>query len=417
MADLSSPIKKFKSNVKSRDYLQRLETPVYIIPWIDGELQKGSSFQDVKHLCDMIFLKQWKRGVVPLEIQEQFTAIYLETFSSEPFPECFGIAACSSLEDGDVRDDDGFTATERARVELALLRRVHRQASLSKTYQRNECGWTAKVYNPLLEHVFKGDVRPEAVMTATMQGDSIPRQVSVKVDAGKSNDQLDGIDTLSDFCVTITASSTSSASSARRANGGQSRNLAHIQSRDDVKIVDYVLVLDLPKNSALQETISTLITQVSEGGGRRHVNQTAYPSIEDSVVAVSIAIQTELSAIDPLLQLGVWAAAWYKRMWFLRRELFATKVADIQDEQLLLHLRQQEQQKRLITVPLLTVVGHQWDMYFAVFDTASIKIHGPMKLGNTDTLLDVYSLVGSLRAVEEWIRTTFKAAMDSWFIH
>ncbi|KAK6067992.1 hypothetical protein SCUP234_11326 [Seiridium cupressi] len=236
----------------------------------------------------------------------------------------------------------------------------------------------------------------------------------------KSNTALDGMGSmsLSDLfatdTVTVTFSSASSISSVSSVSKMR-QNLAHVQSRSDVKIIDYLLVLDLPRNSRLQETISDLITRVCEGG-RRHVNQTVYQSIQDSLIDVSIEAKTEFLAVDPLLQFGLWTAAWYKRMRSLRRELFATKVAGIHDERLLSQLRAQEQKKRLITVPLIPVVGHQWDMYLAYFDTASIILYGPVKMGCTETILDVYVLVASLKALGEWAGIAFKAAMEDWFM-
>jgi hypothetical protein len=106
-------------------------------------------------------------------------------------------------------------------------------------------------------------------------------------------------------------------------------------------------------------------------------------------------------------------------MCYLRREIFAAKMAEVaaDDEQLLLQHRQREQQRHLIPVPLIVVVGHSWDMYFTVFDNAgrSITIYGPVKMGGTETILDTYALVASLKALREWIKTTFKEAMEEWF--
>ncbi|KAI1076888.1 hypothetical protein F5B20DRAFT_593680 [Whalleya microplaca] len=221
-----------------------------------------------------------------------------------------------------------------------------------------------------------------------MQDDSIPMRRASKRDAGKGDDN----ELLSEFCVTVTASTTSSAS---------------------------FISAEAGKDSTLQKTVSDLITQVmiDAGGGRRHVNQTAYPPVQDSIIAVSIETTNELSGIDPVLQLGIWAAAWFKRLCSLRRELFATGVLEITDEQLLQQQRQREQQKRLVTVPLVAVVGHQWDMYFACFDNAAlITLYGPVVMGNTSSILEIYVVVASLKAVKDWISTVFKEAMEDWFM-
>lgn len=417
--------KKPKSDSKTRDYLLKLETPVYIQQWDTESLAAASpsAFQQIKHLYQQIQeSNEWRRGIVPAEICEQFTTAYKKTHLMGPPPHCFRQPNLSA-------GSDGLTPADYAKAEFILLRKVLREAKRSKMYQRNECGWNATVYAPLLNQVFqdqdeqaeaeaeaeaeKPSVRAEAIMTATMEGDSIPLKRST--DAASSAGL--NIDLLSEFCVTVTASSTSSAfSGVFEGIGSPRRNLTQLHSRSDTKIVDYGLVMDVPKNSALQEAITDLATRVSLKGGRRHINQTAYQSIQDSVIAVSIETKTELSAVDPLLQLGVWTAAWYKRMSFLRRDVFATSVASVRDEEQLLRLRQLEQQRRLVPVPLITVVGHQWDLYFAFFDAAtSITLHGPVKIGCTESIMEIYVLVDSLKAVREWVQSTFKAAMEDWF--
>lgn len=403
---------------------------MYIKPWNAEELatRSSSAFQQIEHLYDQILdANQWRRGIVPGEIREQFTATYKKTHRRAPLPDCFRPPDLSFA------NADGFTPADHAKAELILLRDVLREAVLSKTYQRNECGWNTHVYAPLLRQVFrhqdgqteaeagKTSVRVETIMTATMEGDSIPlkRSADNSAAAGSSSAGLNNSDLLSEFCVTVTASSASSALSGVVVEGigsSQQRDLAHLQSRSDTKIVDYGLVMDLPGDSALQEALSDLATRVCIEGGRRHINQTAYQSIQDSVMAVSIETKTELSAVDPLLQLGVWTAAWYKRMGFLRREVFATSVASVHDEQQLLQHRRLEQQRRLVPVPLIAIVGHQWDLYFACFDAAtSITIHGPVKMGCTESILDIYVLVASLKAIREWVQGTFKRAMEDWF--
>ncbi|KAI1823004.1 hypothetical protein F4861DRAFT_512336 [Xylaria intraflava] len=386
--------KRPRSDTKTQGYLLTLKTPVHVLPWNFGAFSQLPGFQDIQDLYMSVGMNQLKRGVVPGEIHELFTTLYTETHGLKPFPEHFRPPDSSAG-----IDVYGFTVHDHAKIELALLQDVQREASLSKTYKRHECGWIMNVYAPLLRHVFKDDIRPEAVMTATMEGGSIP----VKQTAGAETAE---IDSLSDFCVTVSASSATSMSSV---------NPAHVHSRSDVKIVDYALVMDLPRDSTLHKTIVDLIARVC-GGGRLHVNQTAYQAIQNDIIAVSIEVKAESSAVDPLVQLGFWIAAWYKRMWSLRRELFASKVTGIHDEQLLLRLRNQEQQKRLVTVPLIAIVGHQWDMYFACFEAARITLHGPVKMGSTESILEVYALVTSLRAVAEWVRTVFKKAMEDWFM-
>ncbi|KAJ2998412.1 hypothetical protein NUW58_g330 [Xylaria curta] len=405
--------KKSKGNSKTRDLLLQLETPVNIKPWDLSELRSQEGFGNVEELLRSInTYSQGNLGVVPNEVRKHFTAIYEKRHGIEPVSSWFRMDPMPSTVVG---SNPYITATTRAEIELEVLQEIQDEAASSKTENRHEGHWASMVYASLLRHVFKQEVRVENVSTATMEGDSIPflREPGTGSNSSASN----GLDISSEFCVTVTGSSLSSIYSIKSMLKGtrDPRNLAHVQSRGGVKIVDFALVMNPPEQSPLREAISNLITEICDEG-RRHVNQTAYQPIKDNVIAVSIEAKTELSAVDPLLQLGLWTAAWHKRMRALRRELFAAHTAGIHDEGRRLMLCEEERRKRLITVPVVTVVGHQWDMYFAFFGAHSITMHGPVKLGCTGSLLDTYVLVASLRAIQGWIQKTFKKAMEDWFM-
>lgn len=77
---------------------------------------------------------------------------------------------------------------------------------------------------------------------------------------------------------------------------------------------------------------------------------------------MSIETKTERSSEDPLIQLGIWTAAWHKRLCCLQSEVQRRR-----------GLPPTEQ--RLVTVPLIQAVGHNWDLYFACFG-ASITLYG-----------------------------------------
>ncbi|KAI1753560.1 hypothetical protein F4782DRAFT_81127 [Xylaria castorea] len=76
--------------------------------------------------------------------------------------------------------------------------------------------------------------------------------------------------------------------------------------------------------------------------------------------------------------------------------------------------RNQHQDNRLITVPVVTAAGHIWHIYLEFFDDGPITVYGPINLGSTESLLSTYTLVVSPRAIQEWIQTTFLKAMEEW---
>ncbi|KAI1123043.1 hypothetical protein F5Y10DRAFT_270484 [Nemania abortiva] len=405
-----------KGNSEIRDLLLRLETPVDIERWDVRVVSKQDDFCKIKKLLKNINDYTAKGcGVLPKEIKPYFTAIYREGEAADPAVWWFETEASPSAIRGinPLVDADAF-----ALMELAMLRKIQARAASSKTNNRHECHWVSAVYMPLLQHVFEEEVQVENVATATMEGDSIPLLKRLRTQPRSTSDStLDAFDTLSEFCVTVTGSSVSSINSQNSSFKGNkgTHNLAHIQSHSNAKFVNFVLTMNPPEHDALRETIRNLITGISDKG-RRHVNQSAYQPIKDKIIAVSIGATTEFSTVDPLLRLGLWTAAWHKRMKTLRQHVFATYIASIHDEGERMKHRIYEQKKRMITVPVITIVGHQWNVYFVFFDAQSITMHGPVRLGSTEELLSTYVLVASLRAIYHWIQTTFKEAMEDWFM-
>ncbi|KAI1430894.1 hypothetical protein GGR50DRAFT_682488 [Xylaria sp. CBS 124048] len=364
------------------DYLSALETPVHIEPWDLETFKQDPGWTSVERLYEGIMKSKQLCGVVPGEIRDMFTTLHGDLFKPAASAHYFRAPSGSSSS----KDVYGFTACDRAKIELLLLEDVQQEASLSELYARQECGWMTNVYAPLLRHVYEGDVRAEAIMTATIELDSIPLIKTTR----------DGPGTLS-----IAISDESSISLA--------------QSRSNIKLIDYVLVVDLPKDCPLEKSIHDLIMK-DAGNGRPHVNQTGYLSIHESLIAASIVAEQTSSGVDPLIQLGIWIAAWEKRMRSLRDKVYVTKTAGLLGKPLHQEIRKYEAGKRLITVPLIIITGDDWKMYFASFNEVNITLHGPLFIGYTGTILQVYALVASLRAIAVWIRTEFKPAMEAWFM-
>ncbi|KAI0465901.1 hypothetical protein F4859DRAFT_527706 [Xylaria cf. heliscus] len=159
----------------------------------------------------------------------------------------------------------------------------------STVYQRYECGWNHHANVPLLNSVFISMIsdfvennqtgqsavqaRFESLMTATVQGTWIP-------DSPKSGSTQSGL------IEHIT--------------------LSAVHSSSRYKKVDYVLVLD--KNRPLEKAITDKVfLDASLRNQSPHVNQTIYPAIMKSPIAVSIATKKPNSGADqdPLAQLSI----------------------------------------------------------------------------------------------------------------
>jgi hypothetical protein len=76
----------------------------------------------------------------------------------------------------------------------------------------------------------------------------------------------------------------------------------------------------------------------------RTVNQTTYGSVTKNPIAVSIEIKTSSGSLEEAnAQLGLWIAAWHKRMNLLK-----------------------QCHEDIITLPLIIVMEHEWKLLFAV---------------------------------------------------
>ncbi|KAI0813165.1 hypothetical protein GGR55DRAFT_687995 [Xylaria sp. FL0064] len=297
------------------------------------------------------------------------------------------------------------------------LRSIVRAAGTSEKYKRLEAGWNHHVHTPLLNLVFgsqlvddDADIQTaqkqqqpvaahfEAVMGATVVGTAIPLLQQSRAD------------------VPNLACSVSVDSSVQSSQGS-TVDLAHvdshaIHSRSESKKVDYVLAMYIDDKEPLHRVISETTFEHKLGYG--HVNQTLVSNLLYNPIAVSIETKIASSREDPLLQLGLWTAAWHKRMETLRERRFPlTPQAYLANASVSARVRASP---RLVSVPLIEVIAHGWFMYFACDSGWSIDIYGPLQIGSTRSILEMYSLFTCLEHVKQWIETSFYRAMQVWFL-
>ncbi|KAJ8126508.1 hypothetical protein O1611_g7131 [Lasiodiplodia mahajangana] len=370
--------------------LKKLEKPVHTKPLPQKDASEILP-EDVRGLFRDLDDAINKVQVVPYEVKED-----IATMVSRVFPHYF------SDPDPDVDHVAGAKAT------FGQLREIIQAAVETAEYQRHECAWNSHVYEPLLKLAFSSSImgatnvistgvqspkvraRWEPIMSATIAGDSIPYYQS---SAANSSIHL--------------ACSVTSLTDPGVASIGSTVSLSEVQSRKDSKKVDFAIVLDVAEDEPLQKTIVEFIDHVSVGAETLpHVNQTIYRPLNYSPIAVSIEAKVQ-SVKDPLIQLSVWTAAWHKRMYGLRWHLGLMKIA-----------RQEPTtpRPRLVTLPLIQIFGHNWQLYFACDMEESIHIYGPLPIGSTDSILSIYVLMKSLGAIREWVESTFYGNMKSWFM-
>ncbi|KAI0103269.1 hypothetical protein GGR51DRAFT_251754 [Nemania sp. FL0031] len=367
------------SPIKSRLDLQLLEKPVYI-SGLEGDITSVLPVDIQSLYTQLQAAGQFQTSIVPVEVRSK-------VFGQAPADSGLGTAAPDPVK------------TAVAEAVLSRIRDILHEAVLSTDQQRHECGWNNLVHTPLLKLAFNSQleiskpdvvsVRLEPVMTVPIARDSVPRLQTLFTDSDVSS---------------VLAWSLSHESTGTSQSGDF--NPAQIRTSSDNRKVDYVVVLDIADNTPLKQTISRLIMSHRDRT-QPHVNQTLYPSISHSPIGLSIETKTTSASRDPLLQLGIWVAAWHKRMTELRalrlQQGVPVGTPTLNDP-------------RVVSVPLIVVTGHDWDAYLACDEGNSIRIRGPLRIGGTLTVLHIYALLASLTAIRDWMKTTYFKSIAEWFV-
>lgn len=374
------PSPKKSRRKKSDSVLDRLQKPFQVHPLTYADSSKQLC-ADVLPLYRKIMVFKDREGIIPHEVRNQVLQLGLVRDKAGYF-----------REPNPLRGTD-----EEARREFAQLTKVLAQAGQSQAHSRSESAWNNLVHTPVLDIVFGADildrhgsvqvvdsakihVRYEPVMTASIAGDSIP---FLKGKAGQLSEPACSYSLESQLFGSSVLSGQSDVSvSMVRSSGAK---------------VDYVLAMDCREDSRLRKTIFELVNRDEDQ--LPHVNQTAYRPLRYSPIAVPIEAKITTSATDPLIQLGIWTVAWYQRMYDLREARVGAGP-----------------KPRLVSVPLLQVVGHQWQAYFCCDAGTSLQVYGPVSIGSTEDVVSLYVLLSSLAAIKAWIADTFHASIEAWFL-
>ncbi|TQV90297.1 hypothetical protein IF1G_11056 [Cordyceps javanica] len=93
------------------------------------------------------------------------------------------------------------------------------------------------------------------------------------------------------------------------------------------------------------------------------------------------------------VQLGIWLAAWYKRM---------RRLAELAGRP----------RQRMLTLPVIQVVGGVWSVMYAVDEVTLIRVlYRNSQIGETDSMLGGYQLEASMAVLGRWVESTF----EPWF--
>ncbi|RWA11598.1 hypothetical protein EKO27_g3510 [Xylaria grammica] len=339
-----------KPSIKTSADLELLEKPV--LRQEPPENPSDVLPADIKSLYYAIEDATHQEGIIPKEVREQVSSLLGEHATRPRF----------------FRATDSVGGTSAAEATLSRLRNIIETAKASVELGRHETSWNHLVHTPMLDLVFGpgSHVTVEPAMTATIAKNSIPR--------------------------------------LRRSEDSETPQ----QPSSDRKKVDYVIAANL-SDTTLQSLVHTMVLDMGVSGQGTHFNQTEYLPLRFKPIAVTIETKVTSSARDPLLQLGIWIAAWHERMSHFRA--FRSQAVRVSAEK-----RMQLFRTTLVSVPLIMVTSFEWEVYFACDNQSHITLYGPISLGSTRSLLSAYALVASLEAIGHWVRTTFCDSIKSWLL-
>lgn len=359
---LHSPGKRGASPVKGMDDLERLRKPVQFAPLPIGRRRKEVLPREVHKLANNISNRTIS-GFVPSQVKEEFaqaTDCDLEDLPAAWF-----------------RENDEVVDKAEGLSELRGVRAIHRAAIESAEFRRSEPAWNAKVHQPVLDLALddglwrkeeeefqpgrdaeRHRVGAEYIATATLTGDCIPR---LRAQFKPFQDDETASNAGSVLACSAISSSDSAASGSYEEDvfeGERARAVhdATIHSRAGSKKVDFALIVIPGRGTRLAQAINKMIDRLDAKGLENlsaglpqpslSINPTQYAPVKRRPMACIIETKIVPNAHDPqvLLQVGFMIAALHQRM----------------DGFLI-----SSHPPAYITIPVISVVCHDWTLHFA----------------------------------------------------
>lgn len=154
------------------------------------------------------------------------------------------------------------------------------------------------------------------------------------------------------------------------------------------KMIDYAMALSF-EDGQFPQLHSRVIDFINDLSPKTFNNST-YPPLAASPTGVFVETKAESTRYDEgNAQLGLWLASWLSRI-----TAYPSGSGG--------------HQKKLPFVPLLLVVGKNWELFFGFDNEDNIEVLGPLQIGGTGTMVDAYRLLAVLRLLADWVAGGFR---------
>lgn len=122
-------------------------------------------------------------------------------------------------------------------------------------------------------------------------------------------------------------------------------------SKTGPKKIDFALTVAPAEGTVLHTAIKAVLEPLRETSLTTSINPSSYTPLNGAPTTRVIKSKTSLSAEDPVLQLGVMACAIHRRLHTLPVKMAqGTLITET---------------AALVTYPMIAIIDHQWEMYFA----------------------------------------------------
>lgn len=181
------------------------------------------------------------------------------------------------------------------------------------------------------------------------------------------------------------------------------------------KMIDYAFVLRPPlsyttgigsgdSSDEANEDLYRRISRFVDTLEPRTFNQTTYERLRLAPSGTFVETKVELKRYpEAQTQLGMWLAAWYYRISMFppsRSREGGGRGEEGADHQ-------------PPVLPVLLVVAHSWELWFAFSEATGIRVCGPVQIGSTENLEDAYRLLAVLRILADWMTSEFRVWIKS----
>ncbi|KAL8739992.1 MAG: hypothetical protein Q9184_008545 [Pyrenodesmia sp. 2 TL-2023] len=127
------------------------------------------------------------------------------------------------------------------------------------------------------------------------------------------------------------------------------------------------------------------------------INQTDATHLAEEIIAISAEVKKDGSGeTESLVQLITWVTAHFSHLQLL--------------------LNSAGSKAKLPTLPLLQIIGRQWNLIFAErrVETGEILLHTSVELGSSNSILGIYQILASIRRLARWTSETYR---PWWTLH